>query len=41
MPNLIKIAASLPDEVADKLVYENVIDKISDFGGEEEEWIHF
>ena len=37
MPNIIKIAASLPDDVADKLVYENVIDKISDFGGEEEE----
>ena len=37
MPNIIKIAASLPEDVADKLVYENIIDKISDFGGEEEE----
>ena len=36
MPNIIKIAANLPEDIADKLVYENIIDKIGDFGGEEE-----
>ena len=36
MPNIIKIAANLPEDVADKLVYENIIDKIGDFGGDEE-----
>ena len=37
MSNIVKIAAGLPEDIADKLVYEKVIDKISDFGGEEEE----
>ncbi len=36
MPNIIKIAANLPEDVAEKIVYENISEKIGDFGGEEE-----
>ena len=35
IPNVIQKLSVLPADLADKLVYENVIENIGDFGGEE------
>ena len=35
IPNIIKKLSVLPEDLADKLIYENVIENIGDFGGEE------
>ena len=34
IPNVIKTMSSLPEDITDKLIYEDVTDKVSDFGGE-------
>lgn len=35
IPNIVKTVSILPEDIVDKIVYENIIDKIGDFGGEE------
>ena len=35
IPNIIQKLSVLPEDLADKLVYENVIENLGDFGGEE------
>ena len=34
IPNIVKTMSSLPEDVTDKLIYEDVTEKIGDFGGE-------
>ena len=34
IPNIVKTLSTLPEDVADKLVYEDITEKIGDFGGE-------
>ena len=34
IPNIVKTLSSLPEDVTDKFIYEDIIDKIGDFGGE-------
>lgn len=34
IPNIVKTLSTLPEDVADKLIYEDVTEKIGDFGGE-------
>lgn len=35
IPNIVKTLSTLPEDIADKLVYEDVAEKAGDFGGEE------
>lgn len=35
IPNVVEKLSMLPEDLADKLVYEDIVDKIGDFGGEE------
>lgn len=34
IPNVVKLVSSLPEDITDKVIYEDITDKISDFGGE-------
>lgn len=34
IPNIVKTLSSLPEDVTDKFIYENIVEKIGDFGGE-------
>jgi len=34
IPNIVKTLSSLPEDVTDKFIYEDIIEKIGDFGGE-------
>ena len=35
IPNIVKTLSTLPEDVTDKLVYEDITEKIGDFGGEQ------
>ena len=35
IPNIVKTLSTLPEDVDDKLVYEDITEKIGDFGGEQ------
>ena len=34
IPNIVKTLSTLPDEIMDKIIYEDIIKKIGDYGGE-------
>lgn len=34
IPNIVKTLSSLPEDIVDKLIYEDIAEKIGDFGGE-------
>ena len=34
IPNIVKTLSTLPEEIMDKIIYEDVMEKIGDFGGE-------
>ena len=34
IPNIVKTLSLLPEDVTDKVIYEDIVEKIGDFGGE-------